>query len=570
MAVKYKDLDLNETSIAEQFTTQWLPQLIEQANKKQERLADREWKEKLQADKILADKQDNLDNWYGGYVSAVSDANFETAEAFLNLMGKYTGAGNLSWSENYYDMRKSLENQEESYKKDSNAFRIFKTGTYEEKKKVWKDTFNNPDVTLHRKVQKDWDEFLSSEDFQKPEFIQFGNDLSNMGTQSFLQTFSPLVDLETFAANNNAKDYKAIVAKIQGSVSANPSSQYWYWDDNGKKVGLTNSSDDSKNIDKAIEDSFLPGFTVNAYQQWTGSPDNPRYNLSEVYESSPLSRDNVERVAIVIARAQASAGFGGEKFVDKESQEYKDAVNKNLSNLLRGPNNTYNNVVEGRVKSLNEKRLETVKAELESFVSGQRYITQRGKDKEAGFFRPKDDEATNKKISSLQTEINQIEKSLDLKVTDFTPEPGPEPGPTPTPTPTQTPTKKDWTAQELGRARTIVQAYNTPATRGQFTKEEVAEARELIAKNQTWLNEKWAKDKETKKQAREKKAWNDSGGPSFMIEAYNKKLSEGLNVTSLKGSVIAKIKRHNNTWGTNYSTDLKDHTFVVPGSNYGL
>lgn len=570
MAVKYKDLDLNETSIAEQFTTQWLPQLIEQANKKQERLADREWKEKLQADKILADKQDNLDNWYGGYVSALSEANFDNGEAFLNLMGKYTGVGNLSWSENYYDMRKNLENQEESYKKDSNAFRIFKTGTYEKKKKVWKDTFNNPDVTLHRKVQKDWDEFLSSEDFQKPEFIQFGNDLSNMGTQSFLQTFSPLVDLETFAANNNAKDYKAIVAKIQGSLSETPSSQYWYWDDNGKKVGLTNSSDDSKNIDKAIEDSFLPKFTVNAYQQWTGSPDNPKYNLADVYESSPLSRDNVETVAATVARAQATEKFGGEKFVDKESQEYKDAVNKNLSNLLRGPNNTYNNVVEGRVKSLNEKRLETVKAELESFVSGQRYITQRGKDKEAGFFRPKDDEATNKKISSLQTEINQIEKSLDLKVTDFTPEPGPEPGPTPTPTPTQTPTKKDWTAQELGRARTIVQGYNTPATRGQFTKEEVAEARELIAKNQTWLNEKWAKDKETKKQAREKKAWNDSGGPSFMIEAYNKKLSEGKNVTSLKGSVIAKIKRHNNTWGTNYSTDLKDHTFVVPGSNYGL
>ena len=38
MAVKYRDLDLGDTSVAEQFTTQWLPQLIEQANKKQERL----------------------------------------------------------------------------------------------------------------------------------------------------------------------------------------------------------------------------------------------------------------------------------------------------------------------------------------------------------------------------------------------------------------------------------------------------------------------------------------------------------------------------------------------------
>jgi len=546
MAVKYKDLDLNETSIAEQFTTQWLPQLIEQANKKQERLADREWKEKLQADKILADKQDNLDNWYGGYVSAVSDANFETAEAFLKLVGKYTGAGNLSWSENYYDMRKSLENQEESYKKDSNAFRIFKTGTYEKKKKVWKDTFNNPDVTLHRKVQKDWDEFLSSEDFQKPEFIKFGNDLSNMGTQSFLQTFSPLVDLETFAANNNAKDYKAIVAKIQGSLSETPSSQYWYWDDNGKKVGLTNSSDDSKNIDKAIEDSFLPGFTVNAYQQWTGSPDNPRYNLSEVYESSPLSRDNVERVAIVIARAQASAGFGGEKFVDKESQEYKDAVNTNLSNLLSGPKGTYNEEVGKRVKSRQQLRLGTLKAELESYVSGDKYVTPKGEDKEA-WFRRKDDEATNKKISSLQTEVNQIEKSLDLKVTDFTPEPGPEPGPTPTPT------QQTVTVKERAEAGEILSEVRKGGNHG-YTRDQIKKAK------QVW-EQYDSQQKNIRNKNREKKAWNTSGGPNFMIEAYNKALSEGRNVTSLKRRVSKKIDDHNVRWGTNYSTDVKDHTY---------
>ena len=557
MAVKYRDLDLQDTSVAEQFTTQWLPQLIEQANQKQQRLEDKEWKTKLQNDKILADKQDNLDNWYGGYVSSIADADYEKAEAFLNLMGKYTGEGNLAWPKNYYDMRNELDSGETTYNSHSNALRTFKTGTYEQKKEAW-GILNNPNANLHKKVQKDFDTFLGSQDFEKPEFIQFGNDLKSIGKQSFIQTFSPLTDMTQFRASNDGKDYALMTTQIQQSLSETPSQQYWYYDDSGNKVGLTitNATDQSV-IDKAIESSVLPGFILNAYQQFTGTPDNPMYNLSEIYESSELGRENVERVALVVARAQATAGFGGEKFVDKDSQEYKDAVNKNLSNLLSGPKGTYNTEVGKRVESRQKLRLGTLRAELESYASGDKYITVRGKDKEAGFFRPKDDEATNKKILSLQTEINQLEKTLEEEVTDFGPKATPTPTPTQTPTQTPTPTKKDWTTQELGRARTIVQAYDTPATRGQFTEEEVAEARELIAKNQAWLNEEWAKNKEKKTQAKEKRAWTSSIGPSKAIKTYNESIGKKTEI-HWEENLIKKIEDHNEKWGTDYSTNPND------------
>jgi len=384
-----------------------------------------------------------------------------------------------------------------------------------------------------------------------------------MGTQSFLEVFSPLVDVETFAAHNNAKDYQAVVAKIQGSMSETPSAQYWYWDDNGNKVGLTSTTAlNGELVDKAIQDSYLPGFIVRAYQQFTGTPDNPMYNLAEIYESSPLSRDNIEMVAANVARAQATAGFGGEKFVDKNSPEYKDVVNKNLSNLLSGPNNTYNDVVKERVESRQKLRLGTVRAERESYVSGDKYITIRDKDKEAGFWSKKDEEKTNKKISSLETEINQLEKTLGQEVTDFGPKAPVAPqGPTGGPTGGLGP-KPDM-SKEL--AQTIMSKVDK-SKRGYgehgYSKEEIAEARETI-KYYIDVNKQAMKEEGVfgRKKIRAKKAWSNFGGPATKIKRYNEVLSLDKNPSQIKAyekSMISSIERHNKTWGTDYSTNPND------------
>lgn len=417
MAEKLKDVNLNDAQILKSiFDNMGAYAIQKQKLNQQERMMDKA--EMADMDKKAEDTSDEVNLFYGTYISQMNAGNYDAAELSLNLLkqNEYT---DIPLPQPISEMQNNITSTRKQREQERYHLRVMKSGSSKEDIQMSHDWFESKGVgALTQTGSKELQDFYMSTQYSEGLiFSDLRSERSNKpayNAKAFMGQYSSPAN---FRAMNPKlyKEHNDVAKEILGEYKK---------DENGKVIledsqPIKNTQED---YDKYMKGNVLPNLTLSAFEEYIARGNNLEDAYNGFPEGSSYQKNQFVNIVRSVATAKVNLEFNPQGSLEQQNQQMSDLVDIEIGNLLGEKfkndkeEKNVSNVVVSRNRTEITNRIQVLqreKAELEQGKGFVQNVRDRvGKTRTTKEQRLKEKDVKSKRILEIEAEIRKNNAEL--------------------------------------------------------------------------------------------------------------------------------------------------------------